>query len=548
MKKSKIFSLIFAFVLLLSLPIVNADAAVTFKDVKQGHWSEEQINRFVEKGIINGYGDGTFRPTKALTREEAAIMLSRTLELDTTNVEAVDYKDVSSDRNSYKNIAAVTNAELMQGYNGEFNPTAPLKRQDMALVIKKAFDLQGNGKVPFTDVTKENYAHDAIGALYSNGITTGYSINTFKPAESITREQFVVFLDRALTQQEQATPSLASYLKEVYANEAKLSSYQFEGDMNFGVYLPALAEIDPMLPSLFEDIEVKMTGSYQLDPLLMDGNVTVTLNADLSEIIGEPHADGITMDMPFVMNAEKMWMKFPIGSGLVPEEHEGKYIEFDMASLTDVTGQPVPTMDLDLQTEVALVFQNLFIDYFANGLYKEVDKAEIGLENNAEIDKVVKFELTNESLVPLIDVLIKKVMPDAIELLKDPETAEALGLTAEDVALLENLETMLPFILGTDLESSISEINNFVKINELTQYDAIHKDKYILSTLMNLDIDLTMEDETMGLKMAMDFNKNNVNEPVQITIPDASETITMEELEQEFYIDEELDLDLDLEI
>ena len=112
MKKSGIFSLIFALVLLLSFPLVNADAATIFKDVKNGHWSEEQINRSVELGIVKGYEDGTFRPTKALTREEAAIMLSKALELDTTDVGTVDYKDVSSDRFAYKYIAAVKKAKI----------------------------------------------------------------------------------------------------------------------------------------------------------------------------------------------------------------------------------------------------------------------------------------------------------------------------------------------------------------------------------------------------------------------------------------------------
>ena len=38
---------------------------------------EKIIKEMVEKGIINGYADGTFKPNKELTRAEATAMNSR---------------------------------------------------------------------------------------------------------------------------------------------------------------------------------------------------------------------------------------------------------------------------------------------------------------------------------------------------------------------------------------------------------------------------------------------------------------------------------------
>lgn len=549
MKKSRILSLLFALVLLISLPIVEADAATTFKDVKKGHWSEEESKRSLEAGIITGFEDGTLRPTVDLTREEAAIMLTRALELDTTNIEQVNYKDVDDKRYAYKYIAAVTKAKLMEGYNGEFFPTDSLTRQDMAVVMQRAFKLEGNGEVPFTDV-KENYAYDAISALYANDITTGYANKTFKPKNAITREEFVVFLDRALnpdttpepTPTPEPTQTMADYLKEVYANEAALTSYEFEGSMNLGLVLPKTeitTEEDAAFAAMFaifEDIDVNMTGAYQLDPMLFEANVAVTLKGDVN----------VTFDIPMIITEDKMWMKFPETPFLpLPEEMAGKYIEFDMAELSALSGQPAPTINVNLQTEFAIAIQDLFFDHFAEGFYKEVSKKEIGLENNSDVEKVVKFELTNETLVSFVDILFNKFMPEFVELLNTPGYAEALGITAEDLALMQEI---LPELSGFDLE----EVNNFIKssinINELTQYDAIHKDKYILSSLANIDIEFLAGEESFGLKLAFDLNKSNVNKPVQITVPDPSQIVPFEslfEFDEDFYfVDEELELEI----
>lgn len=42
-----------------------------------GRWSEAAIEREVDRGTIKGYEDGTFKPTQAITREEAAVMFDR---------------------------------------------------------------------------------------------------------------------------------------------------------------------------------------------------------------------------------------------------------------------------------------------------------------------------------------------------------------------------------------------------------------------------------------------------------------------------------------
>lgn len=48
-----------------------------FSDVEAGRWSEGAIKSAADAGFMNGYPDGTFKPTAPVTREELAAVLSR---------------------------------------------------------------------------------------------------------------------------------------------------------------------------------------------------------------------------------------------------------------------------------------------------------------------------------------------------------------------------------------------------------------------------------------------------------------------------------------
>ncbi|MBP5460704.1 MAG: S-layer homology domain-containing protein [Lachnospiraceae bacterium] len=45
-----------------------------------GRWSEAAIRRCIERGIMSGYPDGTFKPTQTITREEAATVADNLVE------------------------------------------------------------------------------------------------------------------------------------------------------------------------------------------------------------------------------------------------------------------------------------------------------------------------------------------------------------------------------------------------------------------------------------------------------------------------------------
>lgn len=58
-----------------------ARGANSFWDVDNSHWAVQEITALAQADILRGYGDGSFRPEKLVSRGETAALIDRVLEL-----------------------------------------------------------------------------------------------------------------------------------------------------------------------------------------------------------------------------------------------------------------------------------------------------------------------------------------------------------------------------------------------------------------------------------------------------------------------------------
>ncbi len=127
-----------------------------------GNWAEPFIRVLVEKGIIAGYPDGTFKPDQPITRAEFAALLN------------------------------------------------------------KAFDLQPiRASRKFKDVSANNWASDVIQKAYRSGFLAGYPNGTFAPQQNIIRIQSLV----SLVNGSRLEPSGNLDLNGVFGDAAQVPSY-----------------------------------------------------------------------------------------------------------------------------------------------------------------------------------------------------------------------------------------------------------------------------------------------------------------------------------
>lgn len=170
-----------------------------FKDTGLTFRAEKEITALVNDGVIAGYADGSFGPYQELTRQQAAILLARALDLPLDNVKDPGFQDMAPTMTFYKEVAAVANAGIIQGKDKgkRFDPNGKLTRAEMAAILQRGFKLPLSDKNHFTD-SGGSFAKDAINSLAYNNITQGIGGGKFGPAQNISRADFSVFLHRTL--------------------------------------------------------------------------------------------------------------------------------------------------------------------------------------------------------------------------------------------------------------------------------------------------------------------------------------------------------------
>ncbi|MBU8906041.1 S-layer homology domain-containing protein [Desertibacillus haloalkaliphilus] len=179
-----------------------AEAAIfEFNDI-EGKYYTDPVNVLYEKGILKGYGDGTFAPDRDVTRAEAAAMLARSLNLDTERTVGEPVFDDVEGGWYYGVIAALKEEGIIKGYeDNTFKPNQEITRAEIAKMIVSAYNhLEKNpdADLPFTDVTDGDWFKEYIAAINESEITKGISDTEFAPRENTSRAEASTFIYRSM--------------------------------------------------------------------------------------------------------------------------------------------------------------------------------------------------------------------------------------------------------------------------------------------------------------------------------------------------------------
>ncbi|GGF94499.1 beta-N-acetylhexosaminidase [Paenibacillus abyssi] len=180
-------------------PSDSASAQPKFTDLQYSQWAADSIHYLADRGTVAGYGQGRFGPLDTITRAQAVVYLVRELFPDEKANEAVSFKDVPGNHFFYKEISIAFHKGIIGGFPGEvFRPDEWISRAETAAILTRSYRVtQGNRSVQLTDIDS-NWAAGSIRLLASNGLVGGYSDQTFRPGQSVTRAEFAVFLTRMI--------------------------------------------------------------------------------------------------------------------------------------------------------------------------------------------------------------------------------------------------------------------------------------------------------------------------------------------------------------
>ncbi|MCH5212409.1 MAG: S-layer homology domain-containing protein [Oscillospiraceae bacterium] len=147
------------------------------------------VNELSDLGIINGYGNGTFRPELAVSRAEASAMIARMLGYN----ESYDsrFSDIAEDA-WYKNaVSALAINGIISGTGDDkFTPDAPIIYADMFKILECVIGYAEDFR------NTRDYRSTAMGKAITLGLTDG--LGSFTTEDYVTRGDMAIILSNAL--------------------------------------------------------------------------------------------------------------------------------------------------------------------------------------------------------------------------------------------------------------------------------------------------------------------------------------------------------------
>ncbi len=239
MKRSKVIGLTLATVLLSSTVAMSGNfLSGNFSDIGN-HWAKPAIEKLVGESVINGYGDGTFRPDNPITREESATLIAKLADPGISGAGYTGYKftDVKS-RYSARYIDYLAEKGIINGYgNGIFAPTNKISRENFATIIyryakmRNMIDLGKKGTLSDVNQTS-SWAKEPVEVLIGNGIIKGMGDGTFRPNSILTRAEAAQILYGVRNLSPKVTKYMTTNSNVVLLNAAKEGAVPIQKNSN----------------------------------------------------------------------------------------------------------------------------------------------------------------------------------------------------------------------------------------------------------------------------------------------------------------------------
>jgi len=183
-----------------------------------GHWAHDCIIALIENDVLVPNPNGSVRPEDYITRAEAAVLIGKALKLEESKAISTGYVDyVPTWARGY--VIATTEAKVFKGYPGRvFKANNNITREEMTAVLIRAFRENSNSDSPlnFTDSDEiAKWARGNVAKSVDEGIVTGYTDNTFRPKNYMTRAEAFTIVCKLLGYHEQHNKRLSSGQKYI---------------------------------------------------------------------------------------------------------------------------------------------------------------------------------------------------------------------------------------------------------------------------------------------------------------------------------------------
>jgi hypothetical protein len=236
----RFFSLFLAAVMMVSLLAVNAHAAnankITDYGDAYGHWAYEALAWAVNNGVLVGTSEDKLNPDGYLTRAQMAAMIDR-LFGTYKSADISRFTDVPRGSWHHDYIAQAVHMETFAGYsNSRMGPDENITREQAMVVLARTVCLSSAGNSVLTRFPDRNqvgaWAADAVSAMVERGYVSGYRDGRLNPKGQITRAEMAQIMSNIFQSVHDSGDLTGTYQDTVLVRGAvNIQDAVFNGDL-----------------------------------------------------------------------------------------------------------------------------------------------------------------------------------------------------------------------------------------------------------------------------------------------------------------------------
>ncbi len=200
--RSRLALLVVVVSLLVTTFSVEALATTRLTDIKE-HWAQSAILSLVDEGVINGYEDNTFRPNRSVTRAEFAKIVA--LAFDIKPSQGATFSDVPAKHWATEYISALVDQGIIQGYpDGTFRPSNKITRAEALTMLARALDLLNSDQTTpewapsFSDVDPDHWAYIPVELTERLRVHPPQWTEKLQPEVNTTRAEIAHMVQKSL--------------------------------------------------------------------------------------------------------------------------------------------------------------------------------------------------------------------------------------------------------------------------------------------------------------------------------------------------------------
>ena len=179
--------------------VVASTSSDVYRDV-DGHWAKTAIETWSDHGVIKGY-NGQFSPNNSITRGEMAQIIANLLKLSARAENS--FADLDNNVWYTDALLKCAAAGIMIGDSANMRPTDTITRQEAMLVLARSLSIQPMVADVLSDYEDgaevAPWASGYMAALVQADIVSGTGKGLLAPMEDITRASVVTLLNNAIT-------------------------------------------------------------------------------------------------------------------------------------------------------------------------------------------------------------------------------------------------------------------------------------------------------------------------------------------------------------